>query len=266
MFSESKDMKKTANFATQNIKLNMQNQFSRTELLVGSPAMDTLAKARVAVFGVGGVGGYVVEVLARSGVGSIDLFDKDCVDPTNINRQIHALHSTIGRHKTEVAAERIHDINPACTVRTHQIFYMPDNADETDLSQYDYVADCIDTVTAKLELIKRCHSLHIPLISSMGAANKLDPTGFKVTDISKTTMDPIAKILRKKMRKLNIHHLKVVFSEEIPLKPIEENESSSPKRQRPIPASIAFVPAAAGLIIGGEIIKDLISAAGTMRC
>lgn len=246
----------------------MQNQFSRTELLVGKPAIAALAQTKVAVFGVGGVGGYVVEVLARCGVGHIDLFDKDCVDPTNINRQIHALHSTIGQPKTDVAAERILDINPACNVRTYRMFYMPDNADDVDLSQYDYVADCVDTVTAKLELIKRCHARQIRLISSMGAANKLDPTKFQVADISETSMDPLAKILRKKMRKLNILHLKVVYSQEPPMKPMVDQQSlsdASSERKRPVPASIAFVPAAAGLIIGGEIVKDLIAAAEAER-
>ncbi|MGI6241986.1 MAG: tRNA threonylcarbamoyladenosine dehydratase [Prevotella sp.] len=256
----------------------MENQFSRTQLLLGKPALNTLADSRVAVFGVGGVGGYVVEVLARSGVGHIDIIDKDKVDPTNINRQIYALHSTVGRYKVDVAAERIHDINPACVVEKYKMFYLPQNADEIDLTKYDYVADCVDTVTAKLELIRQCHTLNVPLISSMGAANKLDPTGFRVTDISKTKMDPLAKILRKKMRKMNIYHLKVVYSEEPPLIPINtadapeatpgnttEQSNSSAGSHRPVPASNAFVPAAAGLIIGGEIVKDILKAAGTMR-
>lgn len=246
----------------------MQNQFSRTQLLLGRAALESLTNAHVAVFGLGGVGGHVAEVLARSGVGYIDIIDKDRIDPTNLNRQIYALHSTIGQYKVDVAAERISDINPACVVKKHKIFYMPQNADEIDLSKYNYVADCIDTVTAKLELIKRCHALNVPLICSMGAANKLDPTGFQVTDISKTKMDPLAKVLRKKLRKLNIFHLKVVYSEECPLKPIEESqetETNTPNILRPTPASIAFVPAAAGLIVGGEIVKDIIRVAGTMR-
>lgn len=240
--------------------------------------MDSLAGARVAVFGVGGVGGYVVEVLARSGVGELDLFDDDRVCLTNVNRQLHALISTVGKHKVDVAADRVRDINPRCIVHKYQMFYMPQNADEIDLTQYDYVADCIDTVTAKLELIKRCHALHIPLISSMGAANKLDATAFRVTDINKTNMDPLAKVIRKKLRKLRIPRLKVVYSEEEPLKPIDDDRISCrfhcicPDKdmrkcteRRDIPASNAFVPAAAGLIVGGEIVKDLIKTAGTMR-
>jgi hypothetical protein len=256
----------------------MQNQFSRTQLLLGEPAMRTLAGAHVAVFGVGGVGSYVVEVLARSGVGAIDIFDNDRVDATNINRQLCALNSTVGKYKVEVMADRVRDINPDCAVRARQMFYTSQNADDVDLAQYDYVADCIDTVSAKLELIRRCHELQTPLICAMGAANKLDPTGFRITDISKTKMDPIAKILRKKMRKLGIFHLKVVFSEEQPLKPIGQSERREPSgsldnafdsanmpNARPVPASNAFVPAAAGLIIGGEIVKSLLHAAGTMR-
>lgn len=248
-------------------KRDMQNQFSRTEMLLGKPAMETLRNSRVAVFGVGGVGGYAVEVLARSGVGAIDIFDNDIFTITNVNRQLHALLSNIGQKKVNVVAEHIKDINPDCVVRPNQMFYTSENADEVDLSQYDYVADCIDTVSAKMELIKRCHDLHIPLISSMGAANKLDVTRLQVADISKTNMDPIAKIIRKKMRKLNISHLKVVFSNEEPLTPIVENDAEGPdsndgtglgKTHRVIPASNAFVPAAAGLIIGSEIIKDLI--------
>lgn len=260
----------------------MQNQFSRTQLLLGKSAITTLTESRVAVFGIGGVGGYVAEVLARSGVGRLDLFDNDRVCITNINRQIYALISTIGKYKVDVAEERIHDINPRCTVIKHRMFYLPENADETDLSQYDYVVDCIDTVTAKIELIKRCYALHIPIISCMGAANKMNPTAFRVADINTTRMDPLAKIIRKKLRKLGIPRLKVVYSEEIPLKPLEEetgnNEvaafphSCSPENdaaeravRRSIPASNAFVPAAAGLVAAGEVVKELINRAGTMR-
>lgn len=256
----------------------MENQFSRTQLLLGKPALNTLAGSRVAVFGMGGVGGYAVEVLARSGVGELDIFDSDRVSVTNINRQIYALHSTIGQYKVDVAAGRIADINPMCVVKKYKMFYMPQNADEIDLSEYDYVADCIDTVSAKIELIKRCHALNVPLICSMGAANKLDPTGFRVTDISKTKMDPLAKILRRKLRKMDIRHLKVVYSEEPPLSPISptavpethpgditEQNNAPAAPHRPVPASNAFVPASAGLIIGGEIVKDLIKWAGTMR-
>ena len=256
----------------------MQNQFSRTRLLLGKPAMDTLAGSRVAVFGIGGVGGYVTEVLARSGVGALDLFDDDRVCMTNINRQIYALISTIGKYKVDVAEARIHDINRKCEVRKYQMFYLPSNADEIDLSVYDYVVDCIDTVSAKLELIRRCHRLNVPIISCMGAANKLDATAFRVADISKTAMDPLAKVIRKKLRKEGIQHLKVVYSEEEPLEPFDDAEISCrfhcicPNKdmrkcteRRTIPASNAFVPAAAGLICGGEVVKDLVNRAGTMR-
>ena len=256
----------------------MQNQFSRTQLLFGKPAINTLAGSRVAVFGIGGVGGYVVEVLARSGVGELDIFDDDRVCLTNVNRQIYALISTVGQHKVDVAEKRIHDINPRCIVNKYQMFYLPSNADEIDLSVYDYVVDCIDTVSAKIELVKRCHQLHIPIISCMGAANKMDATAFRVTDIKKTKMDPLAKVIRKKLKELHIPKLKVVYSEEQPLKPFEDAEISCrfhcicPNKdmrkctdRRNIPASNAFVPAAAGLIVGGEVVKDLISLAGTMR-
>lgn len=256
----------------------MQNQFSRTQLLMGKPAIDTLNGSRVAVFGMGGVGGYVVEVLARSGVGELDLFDDDRICLTNVNRQIYALLSTVGRHKVDVAAERIHDINRRCIVHRYQMFYMPQNADDIDLSVYDYVVDCIDTVTAKLELVKRCHALHIPIISCMGAANKLDATAFRVADINQTKMDPLAKVIRKKLRKLNIPKLKVVFSEEEPLRPIDDatiscrfqcicpdKDMRKCTERRDIPASNAFVPAAAGLIVGGEVVKDLVKQAHTMR-
>lgn len=249
----------------------MQKQFSRTQLLLGQPAMQTLEGAHVAVFGVGGVGGHVVEVLARSGVGEISLVDNDRVALSNLNRQMVALMSTLGQYKVDVAAARIHDINPECTVHRHQMFYLPENAGEIDLTQFDYVADCIDTVAAKIELIRRCHELGVPLISCMGAANKLDVTRLCVADLSKTRMDPLAKILRKRLRKLGITHLKVVFSEEEPLPPIVSAEvadgqaSSADPSQRIPPASNAFVPAAAGLILGGEIVKDIINKAGTMR-
>ena len=240
----------------------MQDQFSRTRLLFGSAAVDKLADCHVAVFGVGGVGGYVTEVLARSGVGALDLIDSDRVCLSNINRQIIALHSTIGQLKVDVAKARIHDINPDCKVHTYPTFYLPENADEFDLSQYDYVVDCIDTVTAKLEIIRRCHKLGVPVISSMGAANKMDATAFRVADIEQTQMDPLAKIIRKKLRKEGIRGLKVVFSEEQPLQPIKEKDDAADptatNRPRAIPASNAFVPAAAGLVIGGEVVKDLI--------
>lgn len=256
----------------------MQNQFSRTQLLMGKPAIDTLMGSRVAVFGVGGVGGYVVEVLARSGVGELDIFDDDRVCLTNVNRQIIATLDTIGKHKVDVCEERIHSINRRCIVHKYQMFYIPQNADLVDLSKFDYVVDCIDTVSAKLELIKRCHALRIPIISCMGAANKMDATAFKVTDINKTKMDPLAKVIRKKLRKLHINKLKVVYSEEEPLRPIDDPNISCrfhcicPNKdmrkctdRRDIPASNAFVPATAGLICGGEVVKDLVHRAGTWR-
>lgn len=263
----------------------MQEQHSRTQLLLGRPAIDTLEGSSVAVFGVGGVGGYVVEVLARSGVGELTLFDNDRVCLSNLNRQIVALHSTVGQYKVDAAEARIHDINPHCIVHKYPTFYLPSNADDYDLSQYDYVVDCIDTVTAKIELIKRCHQLHVPIISSMGAANKMDATAFRVTDITKTIMDPLAKVIRKKLRTLRIPHLKVVYSEEQPLRPLTEEmpvaavqnssdtssnlltdaEMPTPAGRRSVPASNAFVPAAAGLIAGGEVVKDLLRLAETYR-
>lgn len=244
----------------------MPHPFSRTQLLLGRQALQKLKDSHVAVFGVGGVGGYAVEVLARSGVGSITVVDNDRVDITNINRQIIALHSTIGQLKVDVIARRIADINPDCHVTALHTFYLPSNADEIDLSAYDYVVDCIDTVAAKLELIRRCHELHVPIISSMGAANKMDATAFRVADINQTQIDPLAKVIRKKLRKLGIESLKVVFSEETPLPyaegetpPLAQNdEQTEGNRKRMIPASNAFVPAAAGLIIGGEVVKDII--------
>lgn len=256
----------------------MQNQFSRTQLLMGKAAIDTLMGSRVAVFGVGGVGGYVVEALARSGVGELDIIDDDRVCLTNVNRQVIATLSTVGKYKVDVCEERVHDINRRCIVHKYQMFYLPETADAIDISQFDYVVDCIDTVKAKLDLIKRCHDLKVPIISCMGAANKMDATAFQVTDINKTKMDPLAKVIRKKLRKMNIHKLKVVYSEEEPLRPIDDPNISCrfhcicPNKdmrkctdRRDIPASNAFVPAAAGLICGGEVIKDLVRIAGTWR-
>ena len=242
----------------------MEDPFSRTKLLLGSEAMEKLHSARVIVFGVGGVGGYVVEALARSGVGMLALVDPDKVSLSNLNRQIIALHSTIGRLKVDVMAERIHDINPACEVRKFPMFFLPENADDLDLMQYDYVVDCIDTVKAKLELVRRCHRLHIPFIASMGAANKLDPTAFRVADIAKTNMDPLAKVMRKTLRREGIEHFKVVYSEEQPLQPVIEDEDTRQEAEqlaangrRALPASCAYVPAAAGLTIAAEVVKDL---------
>ncbi|MBP3227547.1 MAG: tRNA threonylcarbamoyladenosine dehydratase [Bacteroidaceae bacterium] len=250
----------------------MQNQFSRTQLLFGQPAIERLAQSRVAVFGVGGVGGYVVEVLARSGVGAIDVFDDDRVCLTNVNRQVFALLSTVGKHKVDVAEQRILDINRHCKVTKHRMFYLVGNADQVDLSVYDYVVDCIDTVTAKIELIRRCTCLGVPLLVCMGAANKLDPTAFRVGDLSKTNVDPLAKAIRKRLRKEGIRHAKCVWSEEEPRTPIEDDTISCrfhcicPAKdmrrcteRRTIPASNAFVPAAEGIIAGGEVVKDLIT-------
>lgn len=232
--------------------------FQRTEMLLGKEAVAALAGCRVAVFGVGGVGGYVVEVLARSGVGAIDIYDNDVVAPSNINRQIIATTSTIGHHKVDVAAERVRDINPACKVRGYKMFYVVANADEVDLSQYDYVVDCIDTVSAKMELVRRCTRLGVPIICSMGAANKLDASAFRVADISDTDMDPLARIMRKKLRKEGINHFKCVFSKEQPRKPLIEGDCVAAEGKRTVPASNAWVPAAAGLVLGGEVVLDLI--------
>lgn len=238
--------------------------------------MDKLARCRVAVFGIGGVGGYVVEVLARSGVGALDLIDDDRVCLTNVNRQIFALTNTVGKHKVDVAEERIHFINRHCVVTKHQCFFLPANADEFDLTQYDYVVDCVDTVVAKLELIRRCLKLGVPIISSMGAANKLDATQVRVSDITKSYMDPLAKVVRKKLRREGIRHVKVVWSPEEPLEPLDDPEISCrfhcicPAKdmrkctdRRNIPASNAFVPAAFGIITGGEVVRDLVG--DTMR-
>ena len=224
----------------------MKEELERTAMLIGEEGIEKLAKARVAVFGVGGVGGYVCEALARSGVGTLDLIDKDQVSLSNINRQIIALHSTVGQYKTEVMKERIHDINPEIQVNVHSLFFLPETADRFPFEEYDYVVDAVDTVTAKLELVKRAREKGVPIISCMGAGNKLDPTGFKVADIYKTTMCPLAKVMRRELKKLGIEGLKVVYSEE---KPISQGQST--------PGSIAFVPSVAGLIIAGEVIRDL---------
>lgn len=235
----------------------MLNQFSRTELLLGSGSMQKLASSRVAVFGIGGVGGYVVEALARSGIGALDLIDNDTVCLTNINRQIIATHSTLGKYKVDVAAERIADINPDCKVTTYKTFYMPDTESRFDFTLYDYVVDAIDTVTGKLSLAKKAKAAGVPIISSMGAGNKLKPTAFEVADIYKTSVCPLAKTMRRELRKLGIDSLKVVYSKEEPIKPKQVNEEDCSKR-REVPGSNAFVPPTVGLIIAGEVIKDLI--------
>ena len=233
--------------------------FQRTEGLLGKEAVERLAQCRVAVFGVGGVGGYAVEVLARSGVGAIHLYDNDVVSPSNVNRQLIATTSTIGRYKVDVAVERILDINPSCKAQGFKMFYLVENAHEVDLSQYDYVVDCIDTVSAKMELVRRCTRLDVPVISSMGAANKLDASAFQVADISDTDVDPLARIMRKKLRKEGIEHFKCVFSKELPRKPSQEGETIKQGTRR-APASNAWVPAAAGLVLAGEVVLDLVSA------
>ena len=238
----------------------MTNEFSREELLLGQDAMQRLRASRVAVFGVGGVGGYVAEALARGGIGRIDLIDDDTVSLSNINRQIIALHSSIGRAKVDVMAERIRDICPETLVYPHRMFYLPETADRFDFAQYDYVADAIDTVVGKIEIILRAKAAGVPVISAMGAGNKLDPMAFRVSDISKTRVCPLARAMRTQLRKRGIEHLKVVWSEEAPLTPAESDEISS-KRQ--VPGSVSFVPPVAGLIMAGEIIKDIVKGGST---
>ncbi|NLP34403.1 MAG: tRNA threonylcarbamoyladenosine dehydratase [Clostridiales bacterium] len=248
----------------------MLNQFSRTELLLGGEAMELLSKARVAVFGIGGVGGYTVEALARSGVGTIDLIDDDKVCLTNINRQIIATRKTIGKYKVDVMKERVLEINPKAIVNTHQCFFSAETADQFDFSAYDYVVDAIDTVSGKIELVMRAQEHNVPIISCMGAGNKLDPTQFEVTDIYKTSICPLAKVMRKELRARGVKGLKVVYSKEPARKPIEDTSNSCKHHcicppgtarkcteRRQIPGSSAFVPPVAGLIIAGEVIKDL---------
>lgn len=236
----------------------MDEQFSRSQLLLGGEAMTKLAGARVAVFGVGGVGGYTVEALARCGVGMLDLIDNDTVSISNLNRQILATHSTVGRLKVDVARERVLDINPACVVRTYPCFYLPDTADQFDFTQYDYIVDAIDTVTGKLLLAERAAEANTPIISAMGTGNKLDPTAFQVADISQTSMCPLARVMRKELKKRGIVHLKVVYSREEPLSPVDGEAEAARLGKRQIPGSVSFVPGAAGLILAGAVIKDLI--------
>ena len=236
----------------------MSERFSRTEILLGKSAVEHLSECRVAVFGIGGVGGYVCEALARSGVGAFDLIDNDTVCESNINRQIIATDKTVGMYKTDVMKERILEINPDAEVNTYKCFFLPVNASDFPFEKYDYVVDAIDTVTAKIELVMQCSKLGIPIMSSMGAGNKLDPTMFRVSDIYKTNMDPLAKVMRRELKKRGIKKLKVVYSEEKPLQPIEAPaESDQTTKRRSIPGSTAFVPSVAGLIIAGEVIKDL---------
>lgn len=227
----------------------MMTQFSRTELLLGKEAIKKLSAAKVAVFGIGGVGGYVCEALVRSGVGSFELIDNDKVCLTNLNRQIIATRKTIGQYKTEVMRERILDINPEATVEIHNCFFLPENADEFPFEEYDYIVDAVDTVTAKIELVMKAQEKGVPIISSMGAGNKLDGSQFKVADIYQTKVCPLAKVMRRELKKRGVKKLKVVYSEEEPKRADTERKE--------IPASIAFVPSVAGLIIAGEVVKDL---------
>lgn len=241
----------------------MVNEFSRTELLYGKEVMDKLKASRIAVFGVGGVGGYVVEALARSGVGALDLIDNDTVNLTNINRQIIATHKTLGLYKVDAAEERVKDINPDCVVKTYKTFYLPETADQFDFSQYSYVVDAIDTVTGKLTIIENAKKAGVPVISSMGAGNKLDPTAFQVADLYDTSICPLAKVMRRECSKRGIDSLKVVYSKEPPVTPrIVSPKDTEPVAQgrRSTPGSTAFVPSVVGLIIAGEIINDIAKA------
>ena len=255
----------------------MLTQFSRTQLLLGEEAMDRLKNTRIAVFGVGGVGGFVCEALVRSGVGAFDLIDDDKVCLTNLNRQIIATRKTVGKYKAEVMRDRMIEINPEVDVRIHKRFFLPENADEFPFSEYDYVVDAVDTVTAKIELVMKCQREGIPIISSLGAGNKLEASAFKVADIYKTKMCPLAKVMRRELKKRGVKKLKVVYSEEKPTRPIEDMSISCRTNcicppgaehkcteRRDIPGSVAFVPSVAGLIIAGEVVKDLTGRKGLM--
>ena len=244
----------------------MADQFIRTRLLVGDEPLERLKKARVAVFGVGGVGGYCVEALARSGIGTLHLYDDDTVSESNLNRQLAALHSTLGQPKSEVMVRRVRDINPHCQAEAFRTFYLPQNADTVDLAKYDYVVDCIDTVIAKLELVTRCNTLQVKIISAMGTGNKFDPSALMVTDISKTQGCPLARTMRKELRKRGINHLKVVYSTEAPTPPLHPAELETPETtdtrpgslaRRDTPGSMPFVPAAAGLLLASAVVREL---------
>lgn len=239
----------------------MITQFNREEILIGSKALEVLKNSRVAIFGVGGVGGYVAEALVRAGVGELDFIDNDIVSLTNLNRQIIALHSTLGKSKVEVMKERALDINPQAKIITHNCFYLPENAGQFDFKQYDYVVDAVDTVSAKIALAEQANKAGTPIISAMGAGNKLNPAEFEITDISKTTVCPLAKVMRKELKKRGINHLKVVYSEETPLKPLATDEQSN-KRQTA--GSISFVPPVVGLLMASEVIKDLLKNKGVL--
>ena len=244
----------------------MGDQFIRTRMLIGDEPLERLRNARVAVFGVGGVGGYAVEALARSGVGTLHLYDDDTVSESNLNRQLIALHSTLGQPKAEAMAQRVRDINPDCCTEVFRMFYLPQNADQVDLSQYDYVIDCIDTVAAKLELVTRCNTLQVKIISAMGTGNKFDPSALVVTDISKTQGCPLARTVRKELRKRGISRLKVVYSTELPTSPLRPAEQELPETsdtrsgstaRRDTPGSMPFVPAAAGLLLASVVVREL---------
>ena len=235
----------------------MQDQYSRTQLLLGAEAMEKLHHARVAVFGIGGVGGYTVEALARSGVGALDLIDDDKVCLTNLNRQIIATRSTVGQYKVDVAEQRIHDIDPNIKVTTYKTFFTPETQDQFDFTQYDYVVDAIDTVTGKIALVVKAKEAGVPIICAMGAGNKVDPTAFRVADIYETSVCPLARVMRSELRKRGVTHLKVVYSKEPPLVPREKAKSDAPGR-RSVPGSISFCPSVAGLILAGEVIRDLL--------
>ena len=235
----------------------MREQFIRTEMLLGAEALARLQRARVALFGLGGVGGYALEALARSGIGQLDLIDNDTVSVSNLNRQILATHSTVGMPKVEAGKRRVLDINPDCVVRTYPLFYTPDTAGTFDFSQYDYVVDAIDTVTGKLALVQQAHDVGVPIISCMGTGNKLDASQFEVADISKTSMCPLARVMRKELGKRGIRHLKVVYSKEEALTPTGWEEEAAALGKRQIPGSVAFVPGAAGLILAGEVVRGI---------
>ena len=235
----------------------MKEEFLRTAMLLGESAVEKLGKARVAVFGIGGVGGYTLEALARAGVGALDLIDNDTVSRSNINRQILATHSTVGKPKVEAGRDRVLDINPDCRVTTWQVFYTPETAGQFDFTRYDYIVDAIDTVTGKLQLVQAAKATGTPIICCMGTGNKLDASAFRVEDISKTTMCPLARIMRKELSKRGIKHLKVVYSQEEALTPTGWEEEAKLLGKRQIPGSVSFVPGAAGLILAGEVIKDI---------
>lgn len=237
----------------------VEEQFARTAMLIGEDGLSKLKKARVAVFGAGGVGGYVIEALARSGVGAIDIIDNDIINESNINRQIIATKDTIGEYKVDAFAKRVQSINPECVVRVYRTFYLPENASEFDFTQYSYVIDAIDTVTAKISLVMKAQEAGVPIISSMGTGNKLNPSQLEITDIYKTSVCPLAKVMRKELKARGIKKLKVLFSKEMPIKSkVYLDENVTDRKVRATPGSIAFVPSAGGLIIASEVVKDLI--------